>query len=94
MERLAEFDALQEKLSTWCESNNSTYNATSDLKVENIVAVRGVKEGEWVRAKVLKIVSQKYAKNVLFFQSFLVESFMQEIGAFLLGFWLYRVCRD
>lgn len=61
VKHLVEFDDHRKKLCSWCEANSGTCSDSVNLKVEAIVAAKGAKEGEWVRAKVVKIVSQKYA---------------------------------
>ncbi len=55
-----EFNTHQRKLSSWCESHSSSLKNTSSLSVDKIVAVRGPEEGVWARAKVIKVVSQRY----------------------------------
>ena len=61
VKHLVEFEDHKKKLCSWCETNSSTCNDSGSLKVEDIVAAKGAKDGEWIRAKIVKIVSQKYA---------------------------------
>ena len=51
-------------MSKWCESCGAgCLESSSALKQDSIVAVRTERSKEWVRSKVVKIVSERYGRG-------------------------------
>lgn len=58
---LLAYENQQREMSMWCgECVAGCHTSSSSLKLDSIVAVRGKTEGNWFRAKVMKIMAEKY----------------------------------